>query len=134
VAVYDGDGRQIRDTDMVGLDPHEFPIFLVRLVHTLISFALPALQQQPEIRELGCEGPGDVPYPCIGSEVRDEEVERERDRDRIGRDQEIEDSHGEAREKLLRRRKIEEVLSLNSELVVASWAFSLRQKLGHISR
>jgi hypothetical protein len=34
----------------------------------------------------------------------------------------------------LRRRKIEEVLSLNSELVVASWAFSRRQKLGHISR
>jgi hypothetical protein len=111
VAVYDGDGRQIRDADMVRLDPHELPILLVRIVHTLISFALAALQQQPEIRELGCEGPGDVPYPCVGSEVRDEEVERERDRDRVGRDQELEDSHGEARGKLLRSRKIEEVLT-----------------------
>ena len=36
-------GTVIRDTDMVGLDPDELSVFLVRLVNTQVSLALPSL-------------------------------------------------------------------------------------------
>lgn len=43
------DSRVVRDADMVGLDPNQLAVLLVRGIDAEIAFPLPRLQQEPEV-------------------------------------------------------------------------------------
>ena len=93
MAVDDLDGRFIRNTDMIRLNPHELAILLVCFINALVSFALPTLCQEPQIAELCSEWSWYISYAAIGSEVWHEPEEHEAKWNYIWTDKEIEDSH-----------------------------------------
>lgn len=91
--VDDGYGRRVGDTDMVGLDAHEFSVLLVRVLHALIPPALARLQQQPQGRELRGERAGDISDRGVRGVVWDDVEEEESDRDGVRREEEVDHGH-----------------------------------------
>lgn len=74
VAVNSGNSGVIADTDVVGLDTNDGTQLLVKLIHSLVSVTSPTYRQEPEIRELGWEGRGNLAQSAICDEVGDKIV------------------------------------------------------------
>lgn len=49
------DSTVVRNTDVIWLDPNDFPKLLMSLVNSKISSSMPALPHQPEVGELSWE-------------------------------------------------------------------------------
>lgn len=86
-------GRFICDTDMIRLDPDQFPPFLMSIIDAEIPFSLPCLCKKPEVREFGSKRSWDLPYCGIRSQVWYNVEEGESDRDGVRREEKIHDGH-----------------------------------------
>jgi hypothetical protein len=84
MSIDDSNGSVICNRDVIGLDPDELSILLVRFVHTQVSFSLSSLQEEPERRELGGNGSRDGFESGVRGEIWDEEEEGNGDRDGVG--------------------------------------------------
>jgi hypothetical protein len=78
---------------MIGLYPNELSILLMRFMDALVALALSRLKQEPEVGEFGSERARYDPEIDVGSEVRYEEEKNCNNRDSVGRDEKIEESH-----------------------------------------